>query len=148
VVLSDEEQREWDQNTNKIRQLYARGQSGVTEQQALSPRIKQLLIDRSRIAKGAKAKVALAVGVLRKHYTRGQRWIVYCDTQIQLSEVLTALRANGLDALEYHSVMQGDREQTLRHFELNGGILVSIRCLDEGVNIPAISHALILWRLN
>jgi superfamily II DNA or RNA helicase len=29
-------------------------------------------------------------------------------------------------------------------FKSYGGILVSIRCLDEGVDIPAVSHALIL----
>ncbi|MCY1447892.1 DNA phosphorothioation system restriction enzyme [compost metagenome] len=29
-------------------------------------------------------------------------------------------------------------------FETQGGIVVSIRCLDEGVDIPAVSHALIL----
>jgi len=40
--------------------------------------------------------------------------------------------------------MRGDREQTLRRFEINGGVLVSIRCLDEGVDIPSVSHALIL----
>ena len=29
-------------------------------------------------------------------------------------------------------------------FEANGGIVVSIRCLDEGVDIPSVTHALIL----
>jgi len=29
-------------------------------------------------------------------------------------------------------------------FENHGGIVVSIRCLDEGIDIPAVSHALIL----
>lgn len=144
VILSDEEQVQWDQSTNKIRQLCARSQPRPDEQRNISSRIKQLLIDRSRIVKGAEGKIPLAVEVLSEHYRCGQRWIVYCDTQVQLSAVLTALRAHDLDAMEYHSVMHGDREQTLRHFELNGGILVSIRCLDEGVNIPAVSHALIL----
>ena len=27
---------------------------------------------------------------------------------------------------------------------MNGGIVVSIRCLDEGVDIPSVTHALIL----
>ena len=40
--------------------------------------------------------------------------------------------------------MAGDRESTLRHFETNGGLLTSIRCLDEGVDIPSVTHALIL----
>jgi superfamily II DNA/RNA helicase len=40
--------------------------------------------------------------------------------------------------------MEGDQHQTLRWFERAGGILVAIRCLDEGVDIPSVSHALIL----
>ena len=49
-----------------------------------------------------------------------------------------------MPAVEFHSEMLADREQTIRIFEANGGILVSIRCLDEGVDIPSVSHALIL----
>ena len=40
--------------------------------------------------------------------------------------------------------MLGNRDETLRYFGLNGGILVSIKCLDEGVDIPSTTHALIL----
>jgi superfamily II DNA or RNA helicase len=40
--------------------------------------------------------------------------------------------------------MAGDRHATLDWFKTFGGLLVSIRCLDEGVDIPAVSHALIL----
>ena len=68
----------------------------------------------------------------------------FCDNQTQLSIVLQALLNNGFDAYEYHSDMEGDRSQTLSYFSINGGILVSIRCLDEGVDIPSTTHALIL----
>lgn len=40
--------------------------------------------------------------------------------------------------------MIGSREETLKYFSYNGGILVSIKCLDEGVDIPETTHALIL----
>lgn len=40
--------------------------------------------------------------------------------------------------------MTGDLRRTLSLFESHGGVVVSIRCLDEGVDIPAVSHALIL----
>jgi len=40
--------------------------------------------------------------------------------------------------------MSGAAEQTLALFTAQGGVIVSIRCLDEGVDIPAVSHALIL----
>lgn len=37
-----------------------------------------------------------------------------------------------------------EKETTLKLFKLFGGIVVSIRCLDEGVDIPETTHALIL----
>ena len=40
--------------------------------------------------------------------------------------------------------MEGDNSSTLELYEHSGGILVSIKCLDEGVDIPSISHAIIL----
>ena len=40
--------------------------------------------------------------------------------------------------------MQGDRENTLKYFAKNGGVIVSIKCLDEGVDIPSTTHAIIL----
>ena len=54
------------------------------------------------------------------------------------------LRREGMDPIEYHSNMEGDRAATMSWFRSFGGILVSIRCLDEGVDIPDVSHALIL----
>jgi len=144
VALTDEEQAEWDRITARINQLYGRNQAGIERDADIDRRIKHLQIERARITKSAEEKVGLAATVLLDNYKPGQRWIVYCDAQPQLNAVLSQLRAEGLDATEYHAAMSGNREQTLRRFEAAGGILVSIRCLDEGVDIPAVSHALIL----
>src|SRR5439155_14535712 len=77
-------------------------------------------------------------------YHRGEQWIVYCDDLAQLASVRAEVSGHGLESTEYHSTMTGDKEQTIRLFEVNGGIVVSIRCLDEGVDIPSVAHALIL----
>ena len=37
-----------------------------------------------------------------------------------------------------------DQKKTLEAFERDGGILLAIKCLDEGVNINKISHGIIL----
>ena len=50
----------------------------------------------------------------------------------------------GIDLLEYHSQDAGDHETTLAFFGNRGGILLAIKCLDEGVDIPMINRALIL----
>jgi superfamily II DNA or RNA helicase len=40
--------------------------------------------------------------------------------------------------------MSADPKATLRWFTERGGILVSVRCLDEGVDIPNVTHAVIV----
>jgi superfamily II DNA or RNA helicase len=82
--------------------------------------------------------------VIKAHYQEGEHWLVYCEDSDQLAEVRDALKQDGFSPIEYHSNMAGDRHATLDWFKRFGGLLVSIRCLDEGVDIPAISHALIL----
>jgi superfamily II DNA or RNA helicase len=82
--------------------------------------------------------------VLKECFEPSQKWLVYCEDSAQLQAVLTALRAGEIDAWEYHTKMLGDPPATLRRFMADGGVLVAIRCLDEGVDLPALSHALIL----
>ncbi|MCY3953173.1 MAG: DEAD/DEAH box helicase family protein [bacterium] len=143
VPLNVDEQQQWDRLTAQIgRQLAIRGE---TESALLDERIKQLYIRRARIAKKAAAKCTLAAEVLTRHFEHGQRWLVYCEDREQLRVVRGAIEEAGLPTVyEYHTAMEGDRASTLRLFEQSGGVMVAIRCLDEGVDIPATSHALIL----
>ncbi len=146
IKLNQNEQADWDGITNKLSKLIASKMSNHTNMQEVlsDSQIKILLIQRAHIIKNASAKVTLAVRVLKNHFQYGQRWIVYCDNQTQLYSVLDLLKKNEFDAYEYHSAMEGDRETTIRYFKINGGVLVSIKCLDEGIDIPAATHALIL----
>lgn len=145
VSLEADEQDNWNALTVEIRRLAARSLAATTPNEDAELRLKRLLIRRARIVKSARQKVPAAVSVVSASYKRGQHWIVYCEDQVQLAEVRDALRAAGLpDVLEYHTAMVGDPHRTLNLFESIGGIIVSIRCLDEGVDIPAVSHALIL----
>lgn len=143
IALDHEEQSRWDALTKEISRVYA--QARQSDDADLHARVKRLLIKRARIVKAAKQKVAAAVSILTASYERGQRWIVYCDDQTQLGEVKDALRNSTCEhVLEYHTSMAGDAVRTLDFFTASGGVIVAIRCLDEGVNIPAVSHALIL----
>ncbi len=89
-------------------------------------------------------KVDLAERILRDEYQEGEKWLVYCEDKTQLGEVLERIKALKLHVNEYHTSMESDMDATLAWYRKHGGILVSIRCLDEGVDIPDISHALIL----
>lgn len=147
VYLNEIEQESWDAIAKEIAKLIARSNSAgqsLSDSIKNNPRLQQLLIDRARILKNASNKVKLAIKILDENFKPGQKWIVYCDNQSQLRQVLIAAEEHGFDAYEYYAEMEGDREETLKYFESFGGVLVSIKCLDEGVDIPSTTHALIL----
>jgi superfamily II DNA or RNA helicase len=144
VNLTDDELVRWSELTEQFGREMMRTKRSKSGRRELTEWSKMLLIRRARIVKLASQKVALAVTVLREHFQAGQRWLIYCDDQSQLRQVQHALETEGIDCDEYHSAMAGHRESTLEHFVRAGGILIAIRCLDEGVDIPVIDHALIL----
>jgi superfamily II DNA or RNA helicase len=144
VTLDDAEQAQWDELTSRIRILFARLKGDTTTDAGSANRLKTLILQRARIIRGAGNKIPLAVSILSREVQPNQKWLVYCDSIEQLSALRAALTEKDIPASEYYAAMTGDRESTLKHFELNGGILLSIRCLDEGVDIPSVTHALIL----
>ena len=140
VTLLETEMAEWHGLSRRIAKLRAQ----IGEDTEGNSRIERLLFARANIVKRASAKVELAVKIMNETYERGQRWIVYCDDQGQLGDVTIALSEAGYAVMPFHSAMGGDREETLRWFDRLGGIVVAIKCLDEGVDIPSVTHALIL----
>jgi superfamily II DNA or RNA helicase len=143
VRLTQDEADAWQRLSADAARLRARINSGDPTP-GLAQKLQNRLIARARIVKHASAKIELAGDVLRREFEEGQRWLIYCEDSGQLSAVTAALSALGQTALPYHSAMDGDREQTLRWLSRRGGIVTAIRCLDEGVDIPAVTHALIL----
>ena len=145
ISLTESEQEDWDAITDKIKKRYAIVSQGNDREAMNDHLLQSWMIARSRILKKATAKVDLAKQILKENYKPGQKWILYCEDSTQLQEVLDAVNTlPGIKAFEYHSAMTGDRTETLRFFNRIGGVMVSIKCLDEGVDIPSTSHALIL----
>jgi superfamily II DNA or RNA helicase len=140
VSLTDDEAEKWHRLSRRIARLRAE----LDEDADDDGRLELLLFERARIVKQAVAKVPLAVAVVNDAYEPGQRWIVYCDDQGQLGDVVAALGAAGHTAMPFHSAMEGDRSETLQWLDRYAGIVVAIKCLDEGVDIPSVTHALIL----
>ena len=143
VRLTDDEADRWQKLSADAARLRARINSG-DQTPGLAHKLQNRLIARARIVKRASAKVTLAGEVLRTQFEDGQRWLIYCEDSGQLAAVTAALWGLGLTVLPYHSAMDGDRGQTLRWLSRRGGIVTAIRCLDEGVDIPEVTHALIL----
>ncbi len=145
VRLTASEEEAWSAISREISKEYALSRSGKGKGSVpMTERMRLLLIKRARIIKKAARKCDLTIEVMSRHFEKGQHWLVYCDDTNQAREILGALTARDFPATEYHTAMSGSPAETLRWFELYGGILVAIRCLDEGVDIPQASHALIL----
>ncbi len=143
VRLTAVESDEWKSLTLRIiREIGGRGEDGG--HRPLTEKAKMLLIRRARIAKKAEGKIPLCASVVSSSFREGQRWLVYCEDGVHLNGIMSALRSCGLSPIEYHTGMDGDMGATLDWFKSFGGVLVSIRCLDEGVDIPAVDHAMIL----
>lgn len=140
VCLDDDEQEQYEDLTRRIGQLIAQGESVSDPDGPLQ----MLLIKRARVLKQARAKVPLAVEILQTEFQSGDRWLVYCDDKSQLQAVVEQCLAHGLPALAFYSGMPSDRDAVIRSLALHGGIVVAIRCLDEGIDIPVTDHALIL----
>jgi superfamily II DNA or RNA helicase len=143
VALSEVEYAQWVTLSTEIAQLHGRLRTGDATP-GLEERLQRLLFQRAGIVKHAAAKVPLAVEVLTEAYRRDQRWLVYCENLSQLSAVSSALLAAGIQNMPFHSQMTGDRAETLKWLDRRGGVVVAIKCLDEGVDVPSITHALIL----
>lgn len=144
IRFTAEESEHWAEETDKISKEYARSKRDSDGNTVISSYLQNLIIQRSRIAKKAAAKTPLAVDIIKEHYRPGESWLIYCEDQYQLREVMEALNQEGFEPLEYHTNMKGNASAALDYFKSFGGILCSIKCLDQGVDIPKISHAIIL----
>lgn len=138
VSLDDTEREEWEELRARIGRAIAQAGGDLNEN------VQHLLIRRARIVKSARAKTEVAARVLLDGYEDGHAWLVYCDNQHQVRAVRQACEAHGVRAQEYHTQMEGDSAAALAEFAREGGVLVAINMLDEGVDIPRISHALVL----
>ena len=142
-TLSETEQKDYDRLSLQISQIVARMKSGDGDG-SLQGRLDKLRINRSRILKGASDKVEISFEVLKREYLDGDRWFIYCQDQTQLNSVKERILTLNLHVLEYHSNMIGDRPAQLDFFEKEGGVMLAIKCLDEGIDIPRVNKVLIL----
>ena len=145
VRLSADEQEQWTTISREISAKIARHRDDSSWCIQGDPYLQMLLIKRARIVKRATGKITLALRTLQNYYKEGQRWIIYCDDKEQMISVRSELEKVTRKCLLYHSEMSdSEKEATLKFFSEVGGVIVSIKCLDEGIDIPETSHALIL----
>lgn len=137
VDLTADEMEQWDKLSKSIATEIARNDGKLTD------RALHLARTRARVLKSAAAKAPLAAKVIRENFKPGDRWLIYCDDLAHLAEVRREVEATGHPVFAYHSKNSDLGPEILRHFEI-GGILLAVKCLDEGVDLPFINKALIL----
>ena len=147
INLLPQEQDDWLILTKQIKKEYAKLATDSDGNKIESFRIKKLLIDRKSILKSCHDKISYALDIVSKNYQTGQKWLIYCENSSHLEEIKRVLKVK-YPCLEYHSKMIGSRKETLNYFNDFSGIMLSIKCLDEGIDIPDISHAIILASSN
>ena len=97
------------------------------------------------VIKQAIGKEDKAIEILKENYQKGQFWIVYASPGEMLRRIRIRIREElGIDAWEYTSKNKRERDYEMRNFERDGGIMLGIKCLDQGVNIPSLTHGIIL----
>jgi DNA phosphorothioation system restriction enzyme len=150
VELAGDELEQYVELSEKIARAMAGGQA--TNFSDLPPGVENLLFRRARLIGGARGKLVhlrSVIGDERDHHT-----LVYCSdsnvngTDERQIDAVTALlgREMGMKVAQYtHETSTQLRTDRLRLFE-EGRLdaLIAIKCLDEGVDVPATRRAFIL----
>jgi len=137
VTLTDKENEEYQRLTKKIVKLLRSGNDRV------SGSINRLAIERSRIIKSASEKIAILDRIIQDHSLN--MGMVYCADINQADTVCHRLSQQGIVVSRFTSREDKQRSQILNDFSQGRlDALVAVKCLDEGVNIPAAREAIIL----
>jgi superfamily II DNA or RNA helicase len=159
INFTDIELSKYLELTEKISKLYAI--YGTEKGSNRNLEIDKLLLKRSRIVAGAEEKLKKLFEIIEKQYSKDNNLLIYCGAlkygdletynfdedvkqivyvQKQLGSLL-GMKVSKFTAEE----SKEERKQIINSYKLNDlQALVAIKCLDEGVNIPAIKTAFIL----
>jgi len=138
VTLNEEEEEKYSRLSRQI--LILKSSAVTTEDYQ---KLTELQVARARVLKKAKAKVDVIAEIIRTEFRTDQHWLLYCEDTEQVMEFREKLKA--LRPLTYFQNSDGSHEETLKNFsKSNGGLLIAVQMLDEGIDIPALDHAFLI----
>jgi superfamily II DNA or RNA helicase len=161
VSLNEEELSEYLELSAKIKRNVYPNKKGEIQ---LSEYVKLLLIQRARIVAGASEKIS-ALYDLMKNYKDKNQILVYCGAttmrdvdyeegkpsidEARQIDIVSDMLGNtlGMRISKFTSEENAEERERIKENFAEGKhlqVLVAIRCLDEGVNIPSIHTAFIL----
>jgi superfamily II DNA or RNA helicase len=101
----------------------------------LEERVHKLANLRKRLVSLARAKFAALAGVALRH--RGEKVLVFTESIESAELAVRVLRRAGVPARAYHSQLSPQERRALLQLWGRGfGVLVAVRCLDEGIDVP------------
>ncbi len=161
VTLTEEELEAYDNLSYEIGKCIMKGENGKMK---LSSRGEKLALKRSCIVAGAKNKLKMLEKVIQP-YIHDKHILVYCGAtkgleqnqdrsdvdseDVRQIDAVTDLLGNklGMEVSQFTSKESVEEREILKR-EFSAGdtlkVLIAIKCLDEGVNIPKIKTAFIL----
>jgi superfamily II DNA or RNA helicase len=140
VALRPSEQQKYDQYTRRLVPLFRQRDAGSN----VDDHLHRLLQERARVSTTAQMRIPAAVRILEQN--RYMRTLVFHE-QIYAADVIAQLlRKRGHRVAVYHSGIGANlRQDNLRLFRRGEvDILVTCRALDEGINVPDASLAVIV----
>lgn len=140
VGLTTEELEDYEEKTKKIARKFASA-SGRKEKEDL---LKLFLILRRRIIVNAEEKYATLDSILEKMRER-KHCLVYCSPQ-QIDRVQDMINKKGIIQHKFTAHESKDERMALLDAFAEGQypVLVAMRCLDEGVDVPQTEFAVLM----
>lgn len=161
VYLNEDELTEYEQLSYEMSKCLIKDKNGHYK---LNKRGELLALKRARIVAGAQEKLE-ALKEQIKHYSKDNNILVYCgatnvldenadvydidESEVRQIEAVTRILGNdlGMEVARFTSQENIETRAMIKEQFLKGDrlqVIVAIKCLDEGVNIPGIRTAFIL----
>ena len=141
ISLSEDENEKYVALSEKIRKLSGPAQADPGGE--ADERLKQLLIERSKIIAAAKGKIPVLKGILQDNMKRWRSHVLAFACDRNFDDCLRCMVDCGVRVSPY-TFRQKDRDGILKGFargELEA--LLAMKCLDEGIDVPD-AHVAIL----
>ena len=146
VYFTAYEEDEFARITYEIRKLYPKIKN-FKESSTGWKKFKNLLIERANLSKTAENKTNKAFEILKEEYnpTKKQFWLVYCNDNNHINNLKNRINSEIEGANPFIYTSEKDyNHTTLEYFKNNGGIILAVKMLDQGIDIPQIDHALFI----
>lgn len=106
----------------------------------------QLMTQRKGFLNNAPEKIESAIQLIQSLNSQGKKIIVFNERIESISRIAQKCQELGITAISYHSKIKSkERTKTLDLFAKGDvNILISAKCLDQGIDIPSVDTAIIV----